>query len=565
MTTNARNASLWAGVALLTVCGATAVAGASGCASSASPGGEAPDASIDRTAAAPDSGAASPDAGPSDATKPPQDSASPLDGAPEAGDGGADAPSGFDGSLPTQDVTFFVFGDPQYGGGEADKDSFHIQALNAAPTLVWPAGAGFLGAGSSIGEPRGVVIAGDLTQNGQAGRDPANEWYTQDAYSIDVNATYGAGWQVPRVAAELGLFLRDYGLRGGDGIDPFVLKWRVFEGYGNHDFDILEHDSTVYGGQAPARDIVSVRNKIRASWPEIRRMAPGNAGHYSWDWDRTHVVQVDLVASDAIAKNSDDDSGTQMFRDPQGGLAFLQDDLAQEVGASCRPVVIVMHYGFDPFSEEGRWWDEQQRLAFLDVIRPYNVVAILHGHVHETRAYTMADAFGKSYDVFSLGSPFYTQGTNNGRGHFAVFHLRGAHVDAADVSWLPANPSPTLADGKDLWSGKTLADLRFQTTTSFAGGWGGWAFSKDIDAHSCAAQDAGPSDAAPPDGGSCSYGSGSYAQSCTGCATYAWGGSCVLGCESCRKIDGSQNQNPSVVLPCGGDVGNSDGTLVCSP
>jgi cytolysin (calcineurin-like family phosphatase) len=467
-------------------------------------------------------------------------------------------------------VTFFVFGDPQYGGGEADKDSFHIQALNAAPALVWPADAGFAGAGAPIGDPRGVVIAGDLTQNGQAGRDPLNEWYTEAQYSIDVNAVYDAGWTVPTVSAELGLFLRDYGLRGGDGLDAFVLKWRVFEGYGNHDFDILDSDPVLYGGQAPARDIVSVRNKIRATWPEIRRMTHGNAGHYSWDWDSTHFVHVNLVASDAKATNTDDDSGTQMSRDPQGALTFLQEDLAAEVGSSCRPVMVIMHYGFDAFSEEGRWWDEQQRLAFLDVLRPYNVVAILHGHVHETRAYTMSDAYGKSYDVFSLGSPFYTQGTNNGRGHFAVFHLRGTHIDAADVSWLPANPSPPLMAGKDLWTGKTLADLRFQTTTTFADGWGGWAFSKDIDPHACAAQDAGASDAAPGDAaqgeaGSCSYASGSYAQSCTGCATYTAGGVCVLGCESCTMIGGSQNQNPSVVLPCAGDVGNNDGTLVCSP
>jgi cytolysin (calcineurin-like family phosphatase) len=462
-------------------------------------------------------------------------------------------------------VTFFVFGDPQYGGGDTDKDSFNIQALNAAPTLVWPGDAGFESAGAAIGEPRGVLIAGDLTQNGQAGRDPANEWYTGDSYAIDVNVAYGASEAVPRVAAELGLFLRDYGLRGNDGLNAFVLKWRVFEGYGNHDFDILAGDPVVYGGQAPARDIVSIRNKVRATWPEMRRFAPGNAGHYSWDWDNTHFVQMNLVASDAQATNTDDNSGSQAPRDPQGALAFLQQDLAAEVGASCRPVIVIMHYGFDAFSDEGRWWDETQRLAFLDVVRPYNVAAILHGHVHETRAYAMADAFGKTYDVFSLGSPFYSQGTNNGHGHFAVFHLTDHHIDAADVSWLPANPSPDMADGKDLWTGKQLASLDFQLTTTFADGWGGWAFSKDIDTSRCGAQDAGAGDAGSDGGASCAYGSGSFAQSCTGCVTDVSSGVCVIGCESCTKIDGTQSANPSLVLPCSGDVGNNDGTLVCSP
>jgi cytolysin (calcineurin-like family phosphatase) len=534
-----------------------------------------------------DAGAPSADGGApaSDATLPsPGDGSPPLADAPgddsssadatgPAADAPAEAPS--DGAAdaapetgpgqPGPDVTFFTFGDPQYGGGDTDKDSFNIQALNAAPALVWPAGFGFQGAGAPIGDPRGVIIAGDLTQNAQAGRDPVTEWYTQDAYAIDVNQAYGANWAVPRVAAELGLFLRDYGLAGHDGLNAFVLNWRVFEGYGNHDFDILASSPVIYGGQSPARDIVSVRNAVRAKWPEMRRFAPGNAGHYSWDWDTVHFVQMNLVASDAQANNADDDSGSQTPRNPQGALTFLQQDLAAEVGGSCRPVIVIMHYGFDAFSEEGRWWDETQRLAFLEVVRPYNVVAILHGHVHETRAYSMLDARGKAYDVFSLGSPFYNQGTNNGHGHFAAFHIKGNHIDAADISWLPANPSPDMADGKDLWTGKKLANLAFQTTTTFADGWGGWAYSKDIDASRCTASaDAGPGGGGDG-GGDCSVKSASYAQSCTGCATYGAGGVCVLGCESCGKIDGTQNQNPGLLLPCSGDVGNSDGTLTCSP
>ena len=54
-----------------------------------------------------------------------------------------------------RDVTFFAFGDPQYGGGPGDKNSFHIQALNAAPDLIWPAGAGLHSAGRQVGPPRG--------------------------------------------------------------------------------------------------------------------------------------------------------------------------------------------------------------------------------------------------------------------------------------------------------------------------------------------------------------------------------------------------------------------------
>ena len=375
-----------------------------------------------------------------------------------------------------RDVTFFAFGDPQYGGGPADKNSFHIQALNQAPELVWPMEHGFAGEGQPVGAPRGVIIAGDLTQNGQAGRNPLGEWYTEDRYAFDLNQQYGVAVASPRMAAELGLFLRDYGLRGDDGLNLFKLRWPVFEGYGNHDFDVLERFAVLYQGQAPAVDVVSVRNQIRSKWPEMRRMAPGNAGHYAWDWDGLHLVQLNLAGADMPAGG-----GAQGPRDPRGALTFLRQDLAGEVGASCRPIVIVMHYGFDPFSQEARWWDPAQRAALLAALGGYNVVAILHGHVHETRAYQVDDDTGRRLDVFSLGSPYYQgQPTNGGRGHFAVFRLKGNRLDAADVSWAPANPAPQMGNGRDLWTGKRLASLGFQLTTTFAGGWGGWAFSKEI-------------------------------------------------------------------------------------
>ena len=93
----------------------------------------------------------------------------------------------------------------------------------------------------------------------------------------------------------------------------------------------------------------------------------------------------------------------------------------------------------------------------------------------------MDDGGGQSHDVFSLGSPYYDgQPTNGGRGHFAVFRFSGGHLDAADVSWQPANPVPGMANDRDLWTGKRLGEVRFQTTTSFPGGWGGWVHSRDI-------------------------------------------------------------------------------------
>jgi cytolysin (calcineurin-like family phosphatase) len=62
-------------------------------------------------------------------------------------------------------------------------------------------------------------------------------------------------------------------------------------------------------------------------------------------------------------------------------------------------VIFCQHYGWDPFSAERwdpeaktfdahgsgppHWWGEHEWDAAYEVLRPYNVIAVLHGHEHE--------------------------------------------------------------------------------------------------------------------------------------------------------------------------------------
>ena len=66
--------------------------------------------------------------------------------------------------------------------------------------------------------------------------------------------------------------------------------------------------------------------------------------------------------------------------DPIYSLEFLKADLEKNVGKSGRPVVITMHYGLD--GGGAGWWTEEEHNAFYDVIKNYNVVAMLFGHTH---------------------------------------------------------------------------------------------------------------------------------------------------------------------------------------
>ncbi len=141
------------------------------------------------------------------------------------------------------DVTFMVAADTHVGFAASEKtgegglrdpvllpaasdrhNSRQIEAMNALPGQPFP-----VEIGGNIGTPRGVLIAGDLTEDGEP-------------------------WQWNH-------FVRWYGLRGGDG----QLRWPVFETHGNHD----KHHS----------------------WYTLDRIRERHGGtRYAFDWDDLRVV-----------------------------------------------------------------------------------------------------------------------------------------------------------------------------------------------------------------------------------------------------------------------------------
>ena len=107
---------------------------------------------------------------------------------------------------------------------------------------------------------------------------------------------------------------------------------------------------------------------------------------YSWDWDRLHLVQMHRFAGDTRKGAID-------------SLPWLKADLAA-YAADGRPVILFQHFGWDAFSSEvwdpekrtfddtgggsPHWWSEAEREAVFAAISPYNVVALFHGHQHES-------------------------------------------------------------------------------------------------------------------------------------------------------------------------------------
>ena len=216
-------------------------------------------------------------------------------------------------------VTFFITADTHYGtlqvlnNEQLNKDI--IANMNNIPNnLNFPA---FLG-GKLVQQPRGVLVAGDLTDLGEQ-----TEW---DGY-----AAYDG-------------FIDDY-----DG----TLNYPLYEGYGNHDVESL------LGTSNYARERVKYRtqNYLR---PNVNNIST-NGYHYSWDWDQLHLVCLNLGPG----------TSGEFFN----SLAFLASDLPTKVGSSEHPVIIYFHYniGTLPSADQNN---------FYNIIKNYNIVAIFHGHAH---------------------------------------------------------------------------------------------------------------------------------------------------------------------------------------
>ena len=301
------------------------------------------------------------------------------------------------------DVTFLAFGDSQVFADTDDggfKNAANVQALNVAETLDWSS----LQVAQDVANVRGVLLAGDLTQ---IGRDWRN--FDTDEYKVVVE---------------------NYGLCGNR-----VLNVPLYEGYGNHDF----RNAPVigYGNEHPVANSVAIRNDYRAG---LSNKASGLEGHYSWDWDGIHFINVNLAPSDVVP---DLDPGV---RDPRNALTYLVNDLASlPVG---QRVVIMQHYAPNSTTFE---WDQAQIDAFQAAITGYNVIAIIHGHWHNTSNYTITVG-GVDIPVFNVGSPYYQPGNGegDGRGHFGVFRITDDKIYAMDASW--GIDDPTALTAPDDWS-----------------------------------------------------------------------------------------------------------------
>jgi len=239
------------------------------------------------------------------------------------------------------DVTFFIASDVHYGRNQISNNELTnkkiVEDMNTISGNSYPASVG----GEIIDQPRGVLVAGDITDLGKQ-----SEWEGYDSY---------------------------------DGfIDHFgtTLNYPVYEGYGNH-------DCTINGASNYTKEQIKLRNQTRAGITNVS----SNGYHYSWDWDNVHFVNLNLYPGPQGGRTNE----------AEGSIDFLIADLAANVGASNNPVVIYHHFGMDPNSVN--WWTEGDRDTYYEAIKNYHIIGIFHGHSHVLDVYQW-----RGIDIYDTGT-----------------------------------------------------------------------------------------------------------------------------------------------------------------
>ncbi len=301
----------------------------------------------------------------------------------------------------------------------------HIAALNRIAERSWPAevngvATGLAGAGRKVDSPLGVVIGGDMTDDG--------------------------GGQVALPAE--GTQLQQFSQRYQQGVVPDSIHFPVYTGLGNHDLDQDGHPPHVDWYRRELRDYVEINHRPSVFFKPLVPAANYDIGSdsYSWHWGGLHLVQTHRFAGDTN-------------KGARSGLPWLRQDLADNAGDG-RPVVIFQHYGWDSFSiekwdpaaktfdEEGEgpphWWSDQERQAMVSALTGYNVIGIFHGHQHETAMIYRRDGL----DLFKPKASYL--------GGFALIHVTDTAMDVV------------LAEATDV-----AGNVRFTNAFSKPIGWGG--------------------------------------------------------------------------------------------
>jgi 3',5'-cyclic AMP phosphodiesterase CpdA len=277
-----------------------------------------------------------------------------------------------------RDFTFFVISDVHIGAENLKanppvtkeqtlaKAKANVESMRSVAGQPFPDKPAFDGlALGPVAAPRGVLVLGDLTDGSREKAQQQEQWRSFEA------------------------LLPATGFLVGERSVP------VFAIVGNHD------DAAA----SSQRQGLVARNRTLMKAGLLTALST-NGLHYAVNWEGVHGVFLNLCPADSpdgAEPFKFGPAGPGSWNDPQGAFSFLKDYLARRVGTSGEPVILAQHYGFDAFSlNDWNWWTLKQRRALYELLAPYNVVAIVHGHNHFAEHYRWPDPSRHAADLISF-------------------------------------------------------------------------------------------------------------------------------------------------------------------
>jgi hypothetical protein len=411
---------------------------------------------------------------------------------------------------PSKPVNFLFLADPQpnRATGQRVQENLRVKILSnlnaelqKLPSMKWPNRLGNL-SGQPIGEIVGLFFGGDLCQTG------GDYSYTDQLGYLP--GTYHGGWELEIVRLLFDPNYKAYG-SGDDGkpIADYTVSRNVFSpiyfGLGNHDVqsefvptNIIPHPAYFIPwnkGCSASSDPESPDYFRWQMWNFITQMHTGNRGiaargdfpskvtckpqpcsprfpatlmhadGQSFDWTQySFNYMVDLGPVDVYQLHrygGDNDFGRE------SGWDWLQQTLKQR--GTIRPVIIIQHYTFqfkDIPMPPKPFWNENQRDTLLKLLAPFNVVALLTGHIHELPRNWPYKA--NDFNEFRPGSCACEDATT--LGNFALVHVnpdsrkiivvRGYLKDATGQAVLTFDDVANLAIDYPFNNGELVTDIK---------------------------------------------------------------------------------------------------------
>lgn len=231
---------------------------------------------------------------------------------------------------------------------------------------------------------KGLIVAGDLTDNGEV--------------------------------EQFNSFKNDYGLKGDK-----LIKLPVFETSGNHDY------STGKKYNSP-NEVPVIKNIIDRNRNRQDVVAVGPGGQYAWKWGDVVFINLGLKPSDDETTTTKKNGLIVRFTPPFDSLSFLKKTLNDKSIVNQKSkIVITAHYSF---KGPDKRFSAVERRAFYDVIKSYNVIALLHGHTHRTSTSSWC-----GIPLFTLGGIRMVNSNKKADVAYAVFDISEEYLQGMTVAW----------------------------------------------------------------------------------------------------------------------------------